>query len=138
MKELEGDLYFDGGSRGNPGPAGVGIVILNTSTQKTLVEKSIFIGHTTNNACEYAGLIHGLQLAQQYGISKINIYSDSMLVVKHINGEYKVRNSRLKPLYDRAITLLKLFGDGFSINHIERAKNHRADELANVAMNKGY
>ena len=138
MKELEGDLYFDGGSRGNPGPAGVGVVILNTSTQKTIVEKSIFIGHTTNNACEYAGLIHGLQLAQQYGVSKINIYSDSMLIVKHINGEYKVRNSRLKPLYDRAITLLKLFGDGFIISHIERAKNHRADELANIAMNKGY
>lgn len=138
MKELEGDLYCDAGSRGNPGPAGVGVVIFNTSTQKTIVEKSIFIGHTTNNAAEYAGLIHGLQLAQQHGITRVNIYLDSMLVVKHIQGEYKVRNSRLKPLYDRALDLLKLFGDGFSINHIERAKNHRADELANESMNRGY
>ena len=138
MKELEADLYFDGGSRGNPGPSGVGIVLINTSTQKTIAETSIFIGHTTNNACEYAGLIHGLQLAQQHGISRINIYSDSMLVVNHINGSYKVRNSRLKPIYDRAIDLLKLFGDGYTVNHIPRAKNARADELSNEAMNRGY
>ena len=65
MKELEADLYFDGGSRGNPGLSGVGVVIINTNTQKTIIEKSIFIGHTTNNACEYGGFIHGLQLAQQ-------------------------------------------------------------------------
>ncbi len=138
MKHLEADLYFDGGSRGNPGPSGVGVRILNTNQQQLIVEKSIFLGHTTNNASEYMGLIHGLQLAQQYGASRVNIYTDSMLVVKHITGEYKVRNSRLKPLYDRALELLKLFGDGYTINHITRDKNKRADELANEAMNRGY
>ena len=138
MKELEVDLYFDGGSKGNPGPSGVGIVILNTNNQKIIIEKSIFIGHTTNNAAEYAGLVHGLQLAQQHAASRVNIYSDSMLVVKHIKGEYKVRNSRLKPLYERAIDLLKLFGDGYEINHIPRAKNARADELCNEAIRRGY
>jgi ribonuclease HI len=138
MKHLEADLYFDAGSRGNPGPAGVGVRIINSIKQETIAETSIFLGHTTNNAAEYMGLIHGLQLAQQHGVTRINIYSDSMLVVKHIKGEYKVRNSRLKPIYDRAIDLLKLFGDGYEINHIPRAKNARADELANEAMNRGY
>lgn len=138
MNKLEADMYCDAGSRGNPGPSGIGIVIINTITKKTIVESSIFIGHTTNNAAEYTGLIQGLQLAQQYGISRINIYSDSMLIVNHIKGEYTVRNSRLKPLYDKSIDLLKLFGDGFTINHIPRAKNSRADELANAAMNRGY
>ncbi len=138
MKHLEADLYFDAGSRGNPGPAGVGVNILNTNQQTLLVSTSIFLGHTTNNAAEYMGLIHGLKLAQQCGVTRVNIYSDSMLVVNHIKGEYKVRNSRLKPLYDRAIDLLKLFGDGYAITHIPRAKNARADELANEAMNRGY
>ncbi len=138
MQHLEADLYFDGGSRGNPGPAGVGVRILNTNQHSVIVEKSIFLGHTTNNVAEYMGLIHGLQLAQQFGASRINIYSDSMLVVNHLKGIYKVRNSRLKPLYDKAIELLKLFGDGYEITHIPRSENARADELANEAMNRGY
>ena len=138
MEHLEVDLYFDAGSRGNPGISGVGVLIKTTNQQKLVTETSIFLGHTTNNAAEYMGLIHGLQLAQQHGATRVNIYSDSMLVVKHINGDYKVRNSRLRPLYDRALDLLKLFGDGFTINHIPRAKNARADELANEAMNRGY
>jgi ribonuclease HI len=137
MNKLEADLYCDAGSRGNPGPAGIGVVILNTHTQKTIAETSIYLGVTTNNAAEYMGLIHGLQLAQQHGVNRINIYLDSMLVVNHINGTYKVRNSRLSPLYARALDLLKLFGDGYVITHIPRAKNARADELANIAMNRG-
>jgi len=138
MQYLEADLYVDGGSRGNPGPSGVGIVILDTNSQKTIVEKSIFIGHTTNNAAEYSGLIHGLQIAQQYGIARINIFMDSMLIINHIKGVYKVRNSRLEPLYKRVQELLKLFGDGYNIEHIERTKNARADKLANEAINRGY
>lgn len=138
MKHLEADLYFDGASKGNPGPAAVGVSIINTNQQTVIVEKSIYLGETTNNAAEYAGLMHGLQLAQQHGITRINIYSDSMLVVNHLKGIYQVRNSRLKPLYDRVIDLLKLFGDGYEINHIPRAKNSRADELANEAIKRGY
>ena len=142
MKHLEADLYFDGGSRGNPGLAGVGVKIINTNQHTVIVEKSIFLGHTTNNAAEYMGLIHGLQLAQQHAITRINIYTDSMLIVNHIQGTFKVRNSRLKPLYDKAIDLLKLFGDGYVISHVKShvtgSENNRADELANEAMNRGY
>jgi ribonuclease HI len=137
MKYTEANLYTDAGSRGNPGLAGVGVV-LTTTNNKSIAETSIFLGTTTNNAAEYMGLIHGLQIAQQHGISRIHIFMDSMLVVKHITGEYKVKNSRLQPLYNRVQDLLKLFGDGYTIEHIERAKNARADKLANEAMNRGY
>jgi len=137
MKYTEANLYTDAGSRGNPGPAGVGIV-LTTTDNKVITETSIFLGVTTNNAAEYMGLIYGLQIAQQHGISRINIFTDSMLIVKHISGEYKIRNTRLEPLYKRVQELLKLFGDGYTITHIERAKNARADKLANEAMNRGY
>lgn len=138
MKRLEADLYFDGASKGNPGISAVGVSILNTNQQTVIVEKSIYLGETTNNAAEYMGLVHGLQLAQQHGVTRINIYTDSMLVVNHLKGIYKVRNSRLEPLYNRAIELLKLFGDGYEISHIPRAKNSRADELANEAVKRGY
>ncbi len=137
MKHTEANLYTDAGSRGNPGLAGVGVV-LTTTDNKLITEASIFLGVTTNNAAEYMGLIHGLQIAQQHGISRINIFVDSMLIVKHIKGEYKVRNSRLEPLYNRVQELLKLFGDGYTIEYIERAKNTRADKLANEAINRGY
>jgi len=89
MKYTEANLYTDAGSRGNPGPAGVGIV-LTTTDNKVITETSIFLGVTTNNAAEYMGLIYGLQIAQQHGISRINIFTDSMLIVKHISGEYKI------------------------------------------------
>ena len=138
MHNLDVDLYFDGASKGNPGISAVGVRILNTNQQTVVIERSIFLGHTTNNAAEYAGLVHGLQLAQEYGATRVNIYTDSMLVVNHLKGIYKVRNSRLEPLYNRAIELLKLFGDGYEINHIPRAKNARADELANEAVKRGY
>lgn len=121
MKYTEANLYVDGGSRGNPGPSGVGIV-LTTIDNKTIVETGMFLGETTNNASEYMGLINGLQIAQQHGVHRIHIFMDSLLVVKHITGEYKVKNSRLQPLYKRAVELLKLFGDGFTITHIERAR----------------
>ena len=138
MKHLEVDIYSDGASKGNPGQAGCGVMILNTNQQTVIAEKAIYLGETTNNASEYMALIHALQLAQQYGATRVNIYTDSMLIVNHIKGLYKVRNSRLEPLYNRVIDLLKLFGDGFSITHIERAKNKRADELANEAVRRGY
>ena len=136
MKHTEANLFVDGGSRGNPGPAGVGVV-LTTTDNITIAEINVFLGNTTNNAAEYMSLIHGLQLAQTHAISRIHIFMDSMLVVKHILGEYKVKNTRLQPLYDRAQQLLALFGDGYTIEHIERSKNSRADKLANIAMNRG-
>ncbi len=138
MQNFEVDIYCDGGSRGNPGISGIGVVILNTHTKQTIMEQSVYLGETTNNASEYMALIHGLQFAQTVAASRVNIYLDSLLVVNHIKGEYQVKNSRLKPLYLRVIDLLKLFGDGFTIQHIPREENTRADKLANIAMNRKY
>jgi len=134
---MEANLYFDGASKGNPGPAGVGVILINTN-QQPIIEKSFFLGKATNNIAEYMGLIYGLQLAIDYHITKINIFSDSLLVVNHINGIYKITNSKLKPLYDQAINLLNMFNDGFIISHIMRSKNSKADELANQAVRRGY
>ncbi|MFA7202704.1 MAG: ribonuclease HI family protein [Candidatus Caldatribacteriota bacterium] len=133
---MEADLYFDGASKGNPGQSGVGVRIIDTNQRKTICEKSIYIGHATNNVAEYMGLVNGLEIAQKMNINKINIFSDSLLVVNHINGKYKISNSRLKPLYDRSIELLNLFGNGYTITHIPRAQNSRADELANKAVTR--
>jgi len=133
MKYLEAELYTDGACQGNPGNSGAGIV-LTTTEGKLIAEQSVFLGYTTNNAAEYTALILGLQLAQQHGILRINIYLDSLLIVNHINGSYKVKNTRLQPLYDKVIDLLKLFGDGYTISHIERAKNAKADKLATIAI----
>lgn len=138
MKQTEVDIYSDGASKGNPGPSGVGVSILNTNQQTVVVEKSIYLGETTNNASEYMALIHALQLAKQHGATRANIYVDSLLIVNHLKGVYKVRNSRLEPLYNRVMELLKLFGDGYEITHIPRAKNARADKLANEAIKRGY
>ncbi|MDD4081752.1 MAG: ribonuclease HI family protein [Sphaerochaetaceae bacterium] len=132
---MEATLYFDGASKGNPGPAGVGVRLLNTN-QQTIAEKSFFIGNNTNNVAEYMGLIYGIQVAIDYNVSKLNIFSDSLLVVNHINGIYKITNSKLKPLYNQAIKLLEHFTDGFIISHIDRSKNSRADELANQAIRR--
>jgi ribonuclease HI len=133
----EADLYFDGASRGNPGLSGVGIYIIDSSTKNPVIEKSVFIGKTTNNVAEYTGLIIGLKTAKELGITRLNIFSDSLLVVNHIKGIYKIKNSRLLPLYTQAVNYLKLFGDGFEIAHILRAKNSKADQLANIAIDKG-
>ncbi len=138
MTYQEADLYVDGGSRGNPGPAACGMILIDPLSGETIAEKSVFLGHTTNNAAEYMGLIQGLHLAHTLGITRINIYSDSELVVNHITGKYRVKNSRLEPLYKEALRSLKLFGDGYQIIHIQRSKNARADRLVNEALNRGY
>jgi ribonuclease HI len=134
---MEVDLYFDGASRGNPGLSGVGIYIIDSHSKKEITEKSVFLGKTTNNAAEYMGLIHGLKTAHSLGVTRVNIFSDSLLVVNHINGIYKIKNSRLLPLYNQVTELLKLFGDGYEITHIPRLKNSKADQLANIAVNRG-
>jgi len=135
--ESEANLYTDGGSRGNPGPSGIGVV-LTTLDNKTISEANVFLGTTTNNAAEYMGIINGLQLAIKNDISRINIFTDSLLIVKHIKKEYQIKNTRLQPLYNKVLELLNFFGNGYTIQHIERNKNTRADKLANIAMDRGY
>jgi ribonuclease HI len=132
-KFTEVNLYVDGGSRGNPGKSGAGVYI--ESIDGTPLKKyGFYLGETTNNSAEYTALLHGLKLAKSFNVEKINIYSDSLLIVSHINGKYKISSSRLKPLYEESIKLLKLFPNGFTITHIPRIKNKVADDLANKAM----
>lgn len=125
-------IHTDGGSRGNPGLAGIGVIIYDDSNNIVL-ELSQYIGVQTNNVAEYKALVRALELSYEMGIKDIELYMDSELVVKQIKGEYKVKNERMKPFYEMANSLISQF-DNFSIHHVKREKNKRADELANLAM----
>lgn len=128
-------LYTDGGSRGNPGPAGYGFVLTDGSSG-TLLERGGFIGRATNNEAEYAGLLAGLEAALESGAKGILVRSDSELLVKQLNGQYKVKSPRLVPLCIKARRLLERF-ESWRVEHVRREFNARADELANEAMDSG-
>jgi len=125
-------LHFDGGARGNPGPGGIGVVLLNEDGD-ALYELGEFLGHTTSNVAEYTALVRGLTAAKTLGAKKVIVKADSELVVRQINGIYKVKSPHLKPLFQKATTLMREIGD-VTISHIYREGNARADELANAAM----
>lgn len=125
-------LHTDGGSRGNPGPAGYGVVLLGKSGN-VIMEKSGFIGRATSNQAEYRGLIAGLKAAHEQGASDILIRSDSELLVRQLNGEYRVKSRRLMPLVLRARELLDDFRS-WQVKHVPREANRRADALAGRAM----
>ena len=126
-------IHFDGGSRGNPGPASAGIVIHDADTGNALHEAGYFLGRCTNNVAEYQGLLRSLEQAKILGGQKLDIHSDSELLVRQITGQYRVKSPDLKPLYEQARQLLTGFSD-WKIQHVRRDKNQRADELANLAM----
>ncbi len=132
----EGDeplsIYVDGASRGNPGPAGVGIVVMD-SKGRILKKVKKNIGTATNNVAEYTALIEALRLARSMGKTRVEVFSDSELLVRQINGEYGVRSPALRLLYERARCLIEGFCS-FRITHISRARNTLADELANEAI----
>lgn len=127
-------LQFDGGSRGNPGPAGVGVV-LRAADGTPLVTLGRFIGRTTNNVAEYTALITALEQARAIGAKRIKVLGDSELIVKQMRGEYRVKNPDLRVLYDRAQDLFHEF-DAASIDHNYREDNSLADKLANLAMDR--
>lgn len=127
-------LQFDGGSRGNPGPSGVGVV-LSAADGTPLVTLGRFIGRATNNVAEYRGLITALEEAKKLGARKVIVRGDSELIIKQMKGEYKVRHPQLKPLYDQARQLLGEF-EVHKIEHNLRHKNELADKLANLAMDR--
>ena len=133
MKNKVFFLYADGGSRGNPGPAGIGVVILDTKKKK-IKEVFKYIGETTNNNAEYNALICGLEEVRSLGGQEVIVNLDSELVVKQINGEYRVKNADIKPLFEKVIDALKNF-KSFEIRHIDRSKNKEADKLVNKAIN---
>ena len=127
-------LEFDGGARGNPGPAGIGVV-LRAKDGTELVTLGRFIGRATNNVAEYRALITALQKAKELGARRVAIRGDSELVVKQMKGEYRVKNEALRELYDEAQSLLRQF-EHSTIDHNYRNKNALADKLANLAMDR--
>jgi ribonuclease HI len=127
--------HSDGGARGNPGPAGYGVVIQNESGHK-VAALSEYLGHQTNNFAEYQGLIAALEYAIEHGPKALKLISDSELLVRQIKGIYKVKNATLQDLHGRAKQLIAQL-DWFSIGHALREHNQEADRLANQAMDKG-
>lgn len=128
-------IYTDGGARGNPGPAGCGVIIYNEARQ-VIAEISEFLGVATNNQAEYQALILALKKAQALGAKEIDFYLDSELVVKQLKREYKVKNKDLAPLF-LMIHNLSLDFKRLTYTHIPRERNQEADRLANEAMDKG-
>jgi ribonuclease HI len=127
--------HSDGGARGNPGPAGYGVVIQDQAGKK-IAALSQYLGHQTNNFAEYQGLIAALEYAVEHGHKALKVVSDSELLVRQIKGIYKVKNLTLQELHARAKELIAQL-EWFSIDHALREHNREADELANQAMDKG-
>lgn len=126
---------IDGASRGNPGPAAYA-VILRDPNGKVILELAKQFGRDTNNVAEYYGLVAALDYASTHGITALRIRSDSELLVRQMQGAYKVKSEDLKPLYERAVRLSRQF-KYFAIEHVRRELNREADALANVALDQG-
>jgi ribonuclease HI len=123
--------HIDGGSRGNPGPAGYGVYI--QQDDGTVVELKESLGITTNNVAEYSGLLAALRWAAAHGVKTLHVRSDSELLVKQLKGVYRVKSPALQPLYEEARALARAIGR-VSFEHVRRALNKEADRLANEAM----
>jgi probable phosphoglycerate mutase len=126
----------DGGSRGNPGPAGYGAVVRDPASGAVLAERKEFIGETTNNVAEYRGLIAGLEAALEAGATHADVRMDSKLVVEQMSGRWQVKHASMRPLALRANELRRQF-DSVTFSWIPRAENAHADRLANEAMYAG-
>ncbi|TRZ83612.1 reverse transcriptase-like protein [bacterium] len=125
-------MYIDGAARGNPGPAGIG-VILEDANKQVVRNIDKFIGNATNNVAEYTALIVGMEAACKLGAKEIAVNTDSELLAKQLGGEYKVKNPVLKGLYTKVLKILDNF-DQVVINNIQREENKGADKLANKAI----
>ena len=126
--------YIDGGSRGNPGPAGWGAQI-RTEAGDTVAELCGAIGRATNNVAEYRGLISALEWCAAHGATSAHVRSDSLLLVEQMRGNYKVKNQGLQPLHAQARLLIQAIGR-VSFEHVRREVNRDADRLANEAMDR--
>lgn len=129
-------LYTDGASRGNPGEAGAGIVLFNDKGAE-LAARSAYLGKCTNNSAEYQALIIGLETALEKECTAVHIFMDSELIVRQIEGRYKVKNEQLKPLFARVQSLLSKLRN-WQIGHVPRAQNKRADQLANKGIDEKF
>ncbi|MEM1212374.1 MAG: ribonuclease HI family protein [Planctomycetota bacterium] len=126
-------LHVDGGARGNPGPAAAGVCITDRETAAPLFEAGFWLGQTTNNEAEYQGLIRGLDAARRLAPKTLSIRADSELMVRQVEGRYRVKAPNLKPLFRQVVERLAELPD-WSIEHVRRNHNERADGLANLAM----
>lgn len=129
---MKATLHTDGGARGNPGPAGIGVV-LAAEDGEVIAEIAQGIGEATNNIAEYAALIAGLELALSKGVTHVDIYVDSELVVSQLLGKWKIKKDTLRPLAVEARALMNRF-ESFTISHVKRELNADADKLANQGM----
>ncbi|HZJ50522.1 MAG TPA: ribonuclease HI family protein [Actinomycetota bacterium] len=125
-------LYTDGGARGNPGPAGIGVV-LQDGEGRVVAEIDEGLGHATNNVAEYRALIAGLELALEHGATELEVRVDSKLVAMQVKGRWKIKSDSLRPLAVEARALLNRF-EQVSITQVPRRENTRADRLANIGM----
>ncbi len=125
-------LHVDGGARGNPGPAAIGVVV-SAPDGEVLEELGERIGVATNNVAEYRALLRGLERAQALGASEVEIVNDSELVARQLTGAYKVKHPAMKPLHAEAIAALRRLDD-WRVRSVPRAQNARADELVNQAL----
>jgi ribonuclease HI len=128
-------LYCDGGSRGNPGPAAIGAVVYDTTTNppQLVATVSECIGVTTNNVAEYQALIAGLEAVAHLHAEVIHVRADSMLVIKQLRGEWKVKHANMRPLHAEACSLLAAYAV-VDLQHVPRAENTEADTLVNAAL----
>lgn len=125
-------VHVDGGARGNPGPAAIGVVVSNADGE-VLDEVAERIGTATNNVAEYQALLKGLERAAALGAREVEIVNDSELVARQLTGVYKVKHPSMKPLHEQAISALRGF-DRWRIRSVPRAQNARADALVNAAL----
>ncbi len=131
-KVSEVAIYVDGAARGNPGPAGAGVLLKDGGA--AVVEACKYLGETTNNAAEYGAVILGLREASVLGYKNVTLHMDSELVSRQLRGEYRVKDKNMKALFDKTIALMNGF-DGVKIVKIDRENNREADKLANKAIN---
>jgi len=125
-------IYTDGASQGNPGQSSIGVVIQD-GRGGVISRISRRIGHATNNQAEYRAIIVALEEAISLGAEEVEVRADSELVVKQLNGRYKVKKATLRPLYQKVVRLIGSLG-AFTITHIPRTQNREADKLANKAL----
>ena len=128
-------IHFDGGSRGNPGPAGIGAVVTDPATDPParLAAVSEYIGDTTNNVAEYRALIAGLEAARAFPARTVEVRGDSKLVIEQVRGAWKVKQAHLRPLFDAARRLLADY-EQVTLTHVPREHNADADLLVNAAL----
>ncbi len=126
-------LHTDGGARGNPGPAGIGYVLRRQDGGP--VKHGEYIGIATNNQAEYTALIKGLERSLQNGVTGLDCFLDSELIVRQLQGRYRVKNNGLRPLFNKVLALAEKF-DSISYHHVPREKNKEADRLVNQVIDQ--